>query len=166
ICGLILGGGYPELYAKELSENISMRDSVREAVTSGLPTIAECGGYMYLNRTLEGADGKKYDMVGVYDGECFRTDSLKRFGYGKMTAQRDNLLCRKGEVIQSHEFHYWDCTDIGADFYSERSRSGNLCVHADKTIYAGFPHLYLYGDIFAAENFVKACLEYRNGKNR
>ncbi|MDD7430142.1 MAG: cobyrinate a,c-diamide synthase [Oscillospiraceae bacterium] len=166
ICGLILGGGYPELYAKALSENVSMRDSVRNAVTAGLPTIAECGGFMYLNRTLEGNDGRKYDMVGVYDGDCYKTDSLKRFGYGDMTAQRDNLLCKKGEVIRSHEFHYWDCTDIGGDFYSKRSRGGNYCVHADKRIYAGFPHLYLYGDISAAENFVKACLEYRNGKNR
>lgn len=165
ISGLILGGGYPELYAKTLSENITMRESVRNAVNAGLPTIAECGGFMYLNRTLEGADGKMYDMAGVFGGECFRTNSLKRFGYGEMTALRDNILCKKGEVISSHEFHYWDCTDIGEDYKSKRSRGENLCIHADKTIYAGFPHLYLYGDIPAAENFLKACLEYRNGKN-
>lgn len=166
ISGLILGGGYPELYAEMLSENISLRREVREAVTSGLPTIAECGGFMYLSRRIEGADGKMYDMAGVFGGECYKTNSLKRFGYGEMTAMRDNILCKKGETISSHEFHYWDCTDIGEDFSSRRSRGENLCVHAGKTYYAGFPHLYLYGDIPAAENFVKACLEYRNGKNK
>lgn len=81
IQGIVLYGGYPELYAKELSENDSMRESICHAVRLGVPCIAECGGFMYLQERLEGSDGKIYDMAGALFGKSFKTEKLRRFGY-------------------------------------------------------------------------------------
>ncbi len=74
--GLYLGGGYPELHAARLAANVAMRRAVREAVLAGLPTIAECGGFMYLQTQLEDADGVTHPMVGVIPGKAYRTDHL------------------------------------------------------------------------------------------
>ena len=63
IHGLLLGGGYPELYAGQLSENDAMRTAIRKAVTDGLPTVAECGGFLYLHTTLTDREGHSYPMA-------------------------------------------------------------------------------------------------------
>jgi cobyrinic acid a,c-diamide synthase len=76
ISGLYIGGGYPELYAAELSANGAMLASVRGGVLGGLPTIAECGGFMYLHRELEWTDGARYPLAGVIDAVCERTPSV------------------------------------------------------------------------------------------
>ncbi len=156
--GLILGGGYPELYAKELSENASMLASVREAIKNGLPTIAECGGYMYLTEKIG-----EYPMAGCLPGVCENTGKLSRFGYITLTAREDNLLCEKGESIPAHEFHYWDTPDPGHGFEAvkpsgKRWEAG--CVSG--TLYAGFPHFHFYANPRFAENFYRACLKERH----
>lgn len=93
--GLYLGGGYPELYAKVLQDNFSMRASIKNAVDSGLPCIAECGGFMYLMKAFRDKNGQVYDWTGVVDGETYMTQKLNRFGYVVLTAKRDNMLCKK-----------------------------------------------------------------------
>ena len=112
ICGLYLGGGYPELHAGKLSENSRMRHAIFEAVRHGMPTIAECGGFLYLQKELEDADGQVWEMTGVLDGSGFRTNRLQRFGYAVMTAKENSMLFEKGESIPVHEFHYWDLSLI------------------------------------------------------
>lgn len=159
--GLILYGGYPELYAEKLSENTEMLADIRNRINSGMPTIAECGGFMYLHDAMEDNDGKEYKMAGVFDGKAYKTPKLRRFGYIKMTAERDNMLCKKGDSFPAHEFHYWDSTLCGEDFTAEKSDGrGWKCAYANENMYAGFPHLYFYSDIKIAENFVCRCLEY------
>lgn len=156
--GIYLCGGYPELYAEELSANKKMRDSIREAIKKGTPVIAECGGFMYLHKWLRSAENKRFEGVGIIDGEAFETDKLQRFGYVELTAKRDNLLCKKGEKFPAHEFHYWDSTSCGGDFSAEKKNGSRWdCIHADTRCYAGFPHLYFYSDIKTAENFVREC---------
>ncbi|MBP1547498.1 MAG: cobyrinate a,c-diamide synthase [Oscillospiraceae bacterium] len=158
--GLILCGGYPELYAEQLSENKSMLNDIKTKISGGMPTIAECGGFMYLHNELE-KDGKTYKMAGVIDGKVFKTDRLQRFGYITLTAQRDNLLCCKNHSFSTHEFHYWDSTANGLDFTAQKADGREWkCVHSGENFYAGFPHLYLYSDINLAENFVLKCAEY------
>ena len=85
IGGLYLPGGYPELYARQLSENIALRAAIRDAGQEGLPTAAECGGFLYLGQTLEGTDSKVYPMTGVLPGSGHNTGRLVRFGYAAMT---------------------------------------------------------------------------------
>ena len=103
--GLLLGGGYPELHAETLSRNEPMRRAVRAAIEGGMPAIAECGGFLYLHRSLEDADGNAHAMAGVIAAEGFRTGRLGRFGYVTLTAREENLLCGAGETLRAHEFH-------------------------------------------------------------
>lgn len=158
--GLILCGGYPELHAAELSANTSMLESVREHILSGMPTIAECGGFMYLHDEL--SDGENsYKMAGAISGKAFKTERLQRFGYITMTAENDGLLCGKGGSFRAHEFHYWESTNCGSGFTAEKTNGVRYgCCHNSDTLYAGFPHIYLYSDISMAERFVKKCILY------
>lgn len=161
--GLILSGGYPELHAKELSENETMRRSVREAIEKGLPCIAECGGFLYLHRTLEGADGVEYPMADVIKARAYRTDRLSRFGYIEMEAKQDQLILKEGEKARGHEFHYWESENCGDAIHAKkplRKRSWD-CVHGTPTLYAGFPHLFFYSNPAVAWNFLQKCEEYQ-----
>ena len=156
--GLYLCGGYPELYARALSENVSMRESIAAAVRGGLPTLAECGGFLYLQRTLEDGTGTAYPMAGVLPGAGFRTERLQRFGYGRLRAERDSLLFRAGEQIPFHEFHYWDCTVNGGDLAAEKPDGRSWrCGYVTDTLYAAFPHLHLGGELPLAERFAAAA---------
>ena len=158
IDGLYLPGGYPELYGKQLSDNTTMLESVRAAVQSGLPTVAECGGFLYLSASLEDADGKDWPMAGVLPGHGSNAGKLVRFGYGYISAEQDSLLLRAGEKVPVHEFHYWDTTADGTDMILTKVSNGKQWNfgYAGKTLYAGFPHLYLGGRQLA-ERFVSAC---------
>lgn len=153
--GFYLGGGYPELYAEQLSRNISMRQSIFAALQNGLPCIAECGGFMYLSQSI--ADKP---MVGFLDGSCHDTGKLVRFGYIRLLAKHDNLLCKQGEEIFAHEFHHWDCSKSGNDFQAIKpsGRSWQCAVATDR-LYAGYPHFHFYANPAFAVRFYKTCLE-------
>lgn len=164
--GLILCGGYPELFADKLSRNVKMLNSVRSSIESGMPVIAECGGFMYLHETLVSESGTDYKLAGVIPGRTYSTPKLQRFGYVKLHANESSMLCEKGETIPAHEFHYWDSSCCGNSFTAVKESNGKQweCVHATQTMYAGFPHLYFYADITAAERFIRACAKF-GGKN-
>lgn len=157
IGGLYLPGGYPELYAGQLSQNAAMLDAVRSAITRGLPTIAECGGFLYLHQDLDGIP-----MAGVIPASACKTGKLQRFGYIQLTAQQDNLLCDRGASIRAHEFHYYDSSDVGCCFAAEKPSGPRRysCVHASPTLYAGFPHLYFPANPSFARQFVRKAAEY------
>ena len=154
IQGLYLGGGYPELYARQLSENATMRTSIRTALAGGLPCIAECGGFMYLTEAIG-----DFPMVGHLPGKCFDAGRLVRFGYVILTARRDNLLCRAGESIRGHEFHHWDCTDPGDGFLAEKATGRSWpCAVATDRLYAGYPHFHFRANPAFARRFYETCL--------
>ena len=182
--GLILGGGYPELFARQLSENRRMRESVREAVGFGMPCLAECGGFMYLHEEMEDGEGNEYPMAGVIPGKTFPAGKLVRFGYINVTAadggnpasdrkdvrlngQQDQgeWYLRQGESIRGHEFHYWDSTDSGhgCEAVKPDGRRRWQCIHAEGNLFAGYPHLYLPSLPVFAERFVQRCAERRRG---
>jgi cobyrinic acid a,c-diamide synthase len=160
--GLYLGGGYPELYGKQLSENVAMRTAIREAIQGGMPTVAECGGFLYLHETLECDDGQFWPMVGVIPQKAWRTPRLNRFGYVTLTARTDSLLFRAGERAPAHEFHYWESGDPGTDFRADKPQSdrGWDCGHATPTLYAGFPHFHFCAKPETAARFVAAARQY------
>ena len=135
--GLLFGGGYPENYARELAKNAAMRESIRRSIAAGMPFLAECGGFLYLHRTLEGSDGKHWEMAGVYPFDAYRTNRLHRFGYVR-------LLTSSGQEIHGHEFHYWESEDPGTDWEAVKP-TGNRswrCIHEKGGQIGGFPHLY------------------------
>lgn len=158
IQGLYLGGGYPELYAEMLSKNNSMRASVKTALEQGIPCIAECGGFMYLTESIAG-----FPMVAFLPGKSFDTGKLTRFGYIRLKANHDTLLCKSGEVICGHEFHYWDSEDSGSSFTAVRTsgKSWN-CVHATQQLYAGYPHFHFYSNPDFAVSFYNTCLKEKH----
>ena len=160
--GLYLGGGYPELHAAELNANAPMRSAIARAIRSGMPTIAECGGFMYLHDTLEDDKGNAYSEIGVVKGTSFKTDRLGRFGYITMSAARSGLLADEGDRLCAHEFHYWDSDNPGNAFTAEKPQSNRTwkCGMSTPTMYAGYPHLYLPGSPKAAQRFVEACVVY------
>lgn len=166
--GIILSGGYPENFAKELSANISMREMILKKIQAGMPVVAECGGFLYLQKRLKSADGAWHDMVGALSGEGYPTGKLCRFGYLEGKLLKSGLLGEAGDVIRGHEFHYWDCTECGSDFMAEKplsKRSYPVMVHT-KTMAAGFPHFYYYNNPKMVKNFIRACEEYgKNGRD-
>lgn len=161
--GLYLPGGYPELYAARLSGQTGLRAEIRRAVVGGLPTIAECGGFLYLQQELEDGEGNRWPMCGALPGRGYRTPRLQRFGYVTLTARGDNLLCGAGETLRAHEFHYWDSDTPGNAFRAQKpcSNRGWDCAVASETLYAGFPHLAFYTNPSAAARFLSKAAAYR-----
>ena len=163
IGGLYLPGGYPELYAEALSRNETMRASIRQAVENGLPTAAECGGFLYLGQSLEDPNGAVWPMAGVLPGNGIKVGQLVRFGYAELTARTDSMLFRAGEHLPIHEFHHWDSTENGTAFTAAKADGRSWdCGFANEHFYAGFPHLYWAGTPLP-RRFVEAAARYFEG---
>lgn len=164
--GLYVGGGYPELHATQLVVNESMRRAVREAVHDGLPTVAECGGFMYLQQELVDAGGVAHSMAGALPGCVTPAGHLVRFGYAHLVAQGDSLLLRAGERLPVHEFHHWDSTHNGEDLVAHKPTGRSWrCCYATPSLHAGFPHLHFLGELPLAERFVERATIYgRHGR--
>ncbi len=160
--GLYLCGGYPELHAGQLAENRSMRQALNGAILSGLPTLAECGGFLYLQRQLESPEGEAYPMLDVLPGRGFPTGGLRRFGYAHLCPQEDSMLFRAGERVPVHEFHHWDCTQPGQALPVEKANGKRWrCGVCTPSLYAGFPHLHLGGQLPLARRFVDRAEQYK-----
>jgi cobyrinic acid a,c-diamide synthase len=140
-----------------------MRAAIRSAVADGLPTVAECGGFLYLHKTLEDDHGQAWPMAGVLDQGAWNGKRLGRFGYVTLTAERDGLLCPKGARLPAHEFHYWESGDPGGAFQARKPQSdrGWRCGWHSPTLYAGFPHFHFCGAPEAAGRFVAACAAFQ-----
>ena len=111
IDGMLFHGGYPELYAKKLSENKEMLAAVCAAVQTGIPYMAECGGFMYLHQEMEDMEGHSWPMAGVIHGKSWRTPRLTRFGY--ITLEDGTCFGEHVGAIRAHEFHYFDSDRCG-----------------------------------------------------
>lgn len=159
--GLILGGGYPELYGAALTDNHSMRAAVRAAVTEGLPTIAECGGFLYLQESLTAPDGRSYPMAGALPGHGAMTKQLVRFGYLTLEAKGDSLLLAKGERIPAHEFHYSDSDHCGDGYLAQKPNGKTWeCGVVNENLYAAYPHIHFGGHPQAAKRFLDRCRRF------
>jgi cobyrinic acid a,c-diamide synthase len=162
ISGLILWGGYPELYAAELALNTSLLHCMRAAIVGGLPVYAECGGFMYLQQSLVDLSGEAHQMLGVLPGSTHMTDRLQDFGYYTIQAKRDNLLCAAGDSINAHFFHH-SVSDAQGDCFIARKHNGQSfdCIVAEGNVFAGYQHLHFGGNRRFAMSYLQACQEYR-----
>lgn len=158
--GILLGGGYPELYAKELSENVSMRRSIRQAVLDGMPSLAECGGFMYLHDSITAENGT-FPMAGVVAGNCRNTGKLVRFGYVEIQEKEPVFL--QGGKIKGHEFHYYDSDSNGESAVAKKPVSEKSwdCVHEGKNHWWGYPHLYYPSNPAFAAHFIQCAAEWK-----
>ena len=160
---LYIGGGYPELYAAELSANHSMRAAIRQFADSGGLIYAECGGLMYLGRHLRLRDGERCPMVGVLPFETALTDRLVRFGYTEVCFTTDCLLGRSGATTRGHSFHYSTIEAGSAEVdsvYRVRSTlSGNESTegYVVGNVLASYIHLHFLSNPELAANLVRAA---------
>ena len=163
--GFLIGGGYPELYASMFSESIS--DNLKRKIEEGYPTYAECGGLMYLCRSILGRDGRKYKGVGVIPAEAI-FDLNKRFlGYVRGRVIGENVLMEKGRTFRGHEFHY-SFLDIEGDvrYAYELSRGYGIDGKHDGIVVhntlASYTHLLFSGNKKALKRFLGNCIKFRS----
>jgi len=167
IHGLYFGGGFPEIYVQQLEENSSMRQAVREAIENGIPTYAECGGFMYLTQGIKTLEGKIYKMVGVIPGLVEMTPKLVNFGYCENELLKDCFLGKQGERFRGHEFHYscWDAegTESIHRVDKKRRQSSRVEGYIHGNLMASYVHCHFLSYpkralclIETARNFAKA----------
>ncbi|OWZ82982.1 cobyrinate a,c-diamide synthase [Natranaerobius trueperi] len=106
VSGVYLGGGFPEMFARELSQNRKFMDSLIDFYKKGKPILAECGGFIYLTRSLTDLQGNNYPMSGIIPGKIHMKSKLVALGYREAKALNDSFLLSKGETIRGHEFRY------------------------------------------------------------
>ena len=148
---LYLGGGYPELYKDELSNNQEMIKDIYQFIKNNGVVIAECGGFMYLNKMIEDKP-----MVNIFDSIALNQHKLVRFGYLKLKSKEDNLILKKDEIIKAHEFHYYDVENAGNSFEGIKN-NGKIydCGFSTEYMYAGFPHLYFYSNLETVKRIIR-----------
>jgi cobyrinic acid a,c-diamide synthase len=166
--GLYFGGGYPELHAGRLAENREMRAMIRRCSQQGMPIYGECGGFMYLCRELEDADGTVHPMCGCFPFRSRMHAGLRSLGYREVRLTADTLLGKKGQVLRGHEFHYSGLGDIAAGpvntVYAVGARAGGqpsaegYLVH--RTL-GSYVHLHLGSRPESAQALADACRKYR-----
>ena len=168
--GLLFGGGFPEMFLQQLADNQSMIDSIRTAAGQGTPIVAECGGYMYLCRSVTDFDGKQYSMAGLIAENCRMEKRLQTVGYVEATALVDNVLCQAGETLRGHEFHFSrmepadSAQSSQAAFQITKNRTGLSAPggFAGANLVASYLHIHFAGNLAAARRFVEQCANYRN----
>ncbi len=122
--GIYLGGGYPEIFAEQLSQNTDMLKSIKAAANNHMPIYAECGGLMYLGEYLVDEKNNKYEMSNIFTGYSKMTKGLKRFGYCEGTLTKDTLIGDIGQRVRGHEFHHSEFfTDMPTIYKMEKELS-------------------------------------------
>ncbi|RBP41554.1 cobyrinate a,c-diamide synthase [Garciella nitratireducens] len=164
--GLYLGGGFPEIFAKELEENQSFRESVYHDLESGLPAYGECGGLMYLTQKIQDLEGKDYEMVGFFPTKSIMTKRLQHFGYVEVETQN-------GLKIKAHEFHHSKIVEnkyLSYCYQVRKKRKGKIikewkCGITKKNVLAAYPHIHFYSNIEFLKKFLKICKNYQKRKS-
>ncbi len=163
--GLYFGGGYPEVYAVDLSRNLSMRQDVASFAEAQGPIYGECGGLMYLSNGIRTLDGARHDMVGLIPGEAEMKERLQALGYVEVETQDETMLGPKGLRFRGHQFRYSDlrlpaevecCYNVrrrrGGESFQEGYRKGNTL--------ASYVHAHWASNPLLAQGFVQTCAAY------
>lgn len=172
IDGIYIGGGFPEVFARQLAENRAIKNEIKRCGQNNMPVYAECGGLMYLTEAIRDFDGHEYQMVGLVPAKCVMEKKLVGMGYVTVEHLSDNLLGPRGFTCRGHEFHYSRLAPTVDDFSwackLTRNKTGETVYdgYADKNILAGYVHLHFAADQATARNFAAGCLAYREKKSR
>ncbi len=163
IDALYIGGGFPEVFAKELEENASLRDDIRDFCKSGRPVYAECGGLMYLGKSIS-VGGREYGMVDFLPLRTEMESSFQALGYTVSRVSRDNPISAKGDVLLGHEFHHSQVKLLGgAQYACEMIRGKGIASGKDgiliKNTLGCYSHLHVLSYPKMVENFLGKALE-------
>lgn len=168
INGLYIGGGFPEMFANEISDNIPMKQSLLKELNAGLPYIAECGGLMYLCNTLRDLEGQIFNMIGWLNGTSEMTKRLQRFGYARLTLNSNTMIGNSGDSIKIHEFHRAKSEVDNKTVYDlEKIRNSQViskwsCGFEKGNGIAAYAHFHFAGNPSFGKSFVDRCIEYRS----
>jgi cobyrinic acid a,c-diamide synthase len=166
--GLYLGGGYPEVFARELSQNRAMRESVARFAREGGPIYAECGGLMYLSRAIRTRDEHVHPMVGLLPVDTIMKDRLAALGYVEVETQLSTILGPPGLRFRGHQFRYSELGPadgpVEAPYTVRRRRGGDATREGFVTnnVVASYVHAHWASNPRVAEGLVKACRARRS----
>ncbi|WHY83911.1 cobyrinate a,c-diamide synthase [Neobacillus novalis] len=162
--GLYLGGGFPEEFAQVLEGNSLAKRSVRRLIERGIPTLAECGGFMYLTESIETTEKKKYKMVGVIPGSVQMQANLAALGYREITGQNDNFLLNS-LTARGHEFHYSSfqsaVKDVPYAYETKGMRGVSKEGYIIHQVVAGYTHFHFGSCPKMVENWIEKCVEFK-----
>ncbi|MBM7623598.1 cobyrinate a,c-diamide synthase [Sporohalobacter salinus] len=164
--GLYIGGGFPESFLEELSNNQSMQESIKEAITAGMPTYAECGGLMYLTEAITNFDGETYSMIGKIPGQIKMKNRLQAMGYTEAEVRENNILLNQGDSVRGHEFHYSELVGLPDDttyayqLTGGKGKDNRLGGILKDNLLASYLHLHFAGNPVIIDNFINSCLKF------
>lgn len=163
--GLYIGGGFPEEFAEQLAQQTDVSQSIRQAIDKGVPTLAECGGFMYLTEGMETTDGRFYEMVGVIPGTVRMHTKLAALGYREVIGEAENFLLPGGTVAKGHEFHYSTFTPSGTPCFAYETkglRGGKKDGYMTKNVVAGYVHFYFPSCPEMVERWLVRCVQVKH----
>ncbi len=158
--GVYIGGGFPEMYAAELAENKRMHVAIFSAAHAGLPIYAECGGLMYLGRSLTGFEGRLHPMVGITPLESRMQKRRVTLGYRSVRALRASPVLPAGSEARGHEFHYSELSEpvpTETAAYSVQEKDGAPEGYSQGNVLTSYVHLHFGSDPSMACRFVQRC---------
>lgn len=163
--GLYIGGGFPEMFIEQLAENRLFINDLKREAALGLPIYAECGGLMYLCRTITDFTWQEFAGAGILPAHCRMEKKRVALGYVKAKALKDNILVREGNELHGHEFHYSNVTGrhLAPGLYLRKPGEdiGHPDGHAAGNILATYLHVHFCGVPNAARGFLNSCAKYR-----
>ncbi|MDN4493954.1 cobyrinate a,c-diamide synthase [Ureibacillus aquaedulcis] len=159
--GLYIGGGFPEEFAKQLSENEFTKESIRETISAGVPTLAECGGFMYCTDAIQRRDGEQFNMLGIIPGKVVMQDKLAALGYREITGMDGNFLIDSHQQAKGHEFHYstYQGDVVSPAYFSKGRFRAQQEGFLHKNLVAGYTHFHFASNPQLVENWLTACME-------
>lgn len=160
--GLYIGGGFPEEFASELSQNHVVLESFRLAINAGLPTLAECGGFMFLTEAIVTTEGNSYPMVGLIPGKVTMQKKLAALGYREVRGTDGNFLIGPDEQAKGHEFHYSTHaaeTDLPHAYETKGLRGTKPEGYAHENLVAGYTHLHFGSNLELVTRWIERCVE-------
>jgi len=164
--GIYLGGGFPEIFVEPLAKNRSMAESIQRAYRSGIPIYAECGGLMYLGRSLRTDSGAIERMAGVIPVDVEMDGEIHRFGYRQLLTLEDSILSSRGQFYRGHEFHWSRITGHNGDLkpaYQMQNAEGDVIGYEGfvaPNLLASYVHLHFGQNPVLVDKFVQHCREY------
>ena len=171
IDGLYLGGNFPEEFANKLASNEIVKNSVKRAIAHGLPTVAECGGFMYLTESIETTEHAKYKMVGVIPGEVKMHPRLTAIGYREISGKNDNFLLGKNQKARGHEFHYSTFhankdLQLPHAFETKGRMETKKEGYVINNLVAGYTQFHFASCPEMVENWLQKCVEVKTQKSK
>jgi cobyrinic acid a,c-diamide synthase len=158
--GLYLGGGFPELFAAELADNVPMHDAIRAAAARDVPVYAECGGLMYLGRSLSDLEGATHPMVGLIPAVSAMSQTRLTLGYREVESCSDSPVLKTGQRVRGHEFH-WSTLERPPNpdesVYKVVDQEGRPDGFRAGSVWASYVHIHLGSNQALAPRFVETC---------